>query len=435
MDILLIGNGFDLEHGLPTKYSDFLEFCNRVKPIYTFHSFTFHSFTVLDEYSEKQYETEWLTSWKTAPSIKSALIDACKTRTVQNSMDGKGPVIITDNKLLDELNSLTHSNSWLSYFRSRSDSLGENWIDFESEISNVIQSLDYAEKFILSGRSIIDIDEPHNSLLAKIVATTHLSLNHAPYDIHVIQNVTKHLDTALNQFIRAFEIYLAVFVNTIPIKHKSSDVEALNPDYVLSFNYSNTYERLYDQAQNVQYDFIHGKASADNTLDSCNMVLGIDEYLDGHKKQEELGFLTFKKYYQRIYKATGNAYLTWVDCLKNEYSEFVEQEKYAEQRRGYSYGKSALTMSKKLFQPSLHMHTLSIFGHSLDKTDKDILKSLICNDNVKTKIYYYQEYAHDKRTLGKLIKNLVYIMGPDELIRRTGGPHKTIEFIPQTLHE
>lgn len=26
MQILMIGNGFDIEHGLPTKYSDFLAF-------------------------------------------------------------------------------------------------------------------------------------------------------------------------------------------------------------------------------------------------------------------------------------------------------------------------------------------------------------------------------------------------------------------------
>ena len=29
MNILLIGNGFDLEYGLPTKYVDFLEFVDR----------------------------------------------------------------------------------------------------------------------------------------------------------------------------------------------------------------------------------------------------------------------------------------------------------------------------------------------------------------------------------------------------------------------
>jgi hypothetical protein len=27
MDILILGNGFDLAHKLPTKYSDFLDYC------------------------------------------------------------------------------------------------------------------------------------------------------------------------------------------------------------------------------------------------------------------------------------------------------------------------------------------------------------------------------------------------------------------------
>ena len=40
-----------------------------------------------------------------------------------------------------------------------------------------------------------------------------------------------------------------------------------------------------------------------------------------------------------------------------------------------------------------------------------------------------------KKELGKLIRNLVRVIGSKELIRRTGGSHKTIEFIPQTLPE
>ncbi len=31
MDILLIGNGFDLAHKLPTKYTDFLNFCEIIE--------------------------------------------------------------------------------------------------------------------------------------------------------------------------------------------------------------------------------------------------------------------------------------------------------------------------------------------------------------------------------------------------------------------
>lgn len=36
MKILLIGNGFDLAHKLPTRYKDFLDFCDKAKKIYTY---------------------------------------------------------------------------------------------------------------------------------------------------------------------------------------------------------------------------------------------------------------------------------------------------------------------------------------------------------------------------------------------------------------
>ena len=71
-------------------------------------------------------------------------------------------------------------------------------------------------------------------------------------------------------------------------------------------------------------------------------------------------------------------------------------------------------------------HNLYIFGHSLDVTDKDILKELILNDNVKTTIFYL-----NKDIMGQQIANLVKIIGQDELIRRTGGRTKTIEFKQQ----
>jgi hypothetical protein len=33
VNILVVGNGFDLAHGLPTKYSDFLEFIKILREI------------------------------------------------------------------------------------------------------------------------------------------------------------------------------------------------------------------------------------------------------------------------------------------------------------------------------------------------------------------------------------------------------------------
>lgn len=35
----------------------------------------------------------------------------------------------------------------------------------------------------------------------------------------------------------------------------------LNPDHVLSFNYSDTYEKIYGKEKKIKYDYIHGKAN------------------------------------------------------------------------------------------------------------------------------------------------------------------------------
>lgn len=68
-------------------------------------------------------------------------------------------------------------------------------------------------------------------------------------------------------------------------------------------------------------------------------------------------------------------------------------------------------------------HNLYIFGHSLDVTDRDILRDLILNDNVSTTIFY-----HNKENMGKQITNLVKVVEVNELIGRTGGSTRTIKF-------
>ena len=201
---------------------------------------------------------------------------------------------------------------------------------------------------------------------------------------------------------RALEIYIAEFVGGIIVSKRSTDIENLNPDHVLSFNYSDTYEKIYGKEKKIKYDYIHGKANINKNVKTSNLVLGIDEYLNDERKDSELEFLVFKKFYQRIFKSTDSSYMEWVDEIR---------------------------------QNSNYPYELYIFGHSLDKTDKDVLELLICNDNVQTKIYYHRKSNDDKKELGKLIRNLVRVIGSKELIRRTGGSHKTIEFIPQTLPE
>ena len=75
-------------------------------------------------------------------------------------------------------------------------------------------------------------------------------------------------------------------------------------------------------------------------------------------------------------------------------------------------------------------HLVYIFGHSLDVTDGDVLRSLILTEGTNTNIFYV-----DKKRKAQQIANLAKILGPDELIRRTGGLNKSIFFTQQTPME
>ena len=429
MEILLIGNGFDLEHNLPTSYLDFLKFCEKARRIYTYDA----------KVSINFYQKENLDGWKIDSSIRDSLFQAFRNRNICTTPNEDGTLSIsvsTPNRYLDELYPLISQNTWIEYFLNCQSYIGDNWIDFESEISRVIQALDAGRFQVSCGGNITNVEHEDSVLLTAIWKASKMNFQIAYKDVAAIDKFTSHLDSELSSLIRALEIYISEFVHNISIPRKSPDIEKLTPDHILSFNYSDTYERVYGFDKDISYDFIHGKADIRHNVKNCNMVLGIDEYLEDDCKNEELQFISFKKYYQRIYKATGNKYLNWIDQIERGYDEYLR--KVGLVFTGQPDPLNSTPGQRRFYLSTAGIeypkHTLYIFGHSLDVTDGDVLRKLICNENVQTKIFYYREYEDDKRTLGKMIKNLVRIIGQDELIRRTGGAYKTIEFIPQTLH-
>lgn len=427
MRILLIGNGFDLEHGLPTTYRDFLEFCKRVKVIYTARV----------KVTPEIYKRDYLDSWETAPYIKKVLFEAYKGRACKETIFFTFVKVSTKNALLNEMYTYIDMNTWLEYFLEQCYGIGENWIDFEAEISRVIQALDHVRARVEGGEPV-SYTELNSKMLSRIWNLSGRSMEESFSNIQDIDKFAGYLNAELERLIRALEIYIAEFVHGIEIEKKSADIEKLNPDCVLSFNYSDTYERVYDLEKKVDYDYIHGKADTGNDLETCSLVLGIDEYLDDGRKDRELAFLSFKKYYQRIYKGTGNKYLEWIEIIKNSYENYRSQldrqidDQILQQRKRTFSDKAQVSI---ISAPPYPEHTLYIFGHSLDVTDRDVLRMLICNDNVKTVIFYHRRNKNDKTQLGKLIKNLILLIGQDELIRRTGGERRTIEFVPQEPHE
>lgn len=426
MKILLIGNGFDLEHGLPTSYMDFLDFCKITVQFYTLHK----------GIDPEDYYRNYVSSWTGNSWLKEILQYTFIYREWPEGPMGNwvhDQTIIRSNSLLDKTFENLRDNPWLTYFLQEITYTCGNWIDFESEIFRAIQQLNAISGWVEQGADIGSF-ECESDDVNTLFGSTYNKLRAIYQDDVSVDQFAAALYSELERFIRALEIYIAGFVQEIAVERKSPDIEQLQPDRVLSFNYSNTYERAYGAGRDIIYDYIHGKAGLNSNAKTSQLVLGIQEYLNDDRKDQDLLFLPFKKYFQRIYKSTDNAYLSWAHQFQEEEATYqrnvqsflagepVPQPK-APGRRHYFIDLASIPHTT---------HELYIFGHSLDVTDGDVLRRLICNDNVQTTIFYQHKDADDKSSLAKKIRNLVRIIGQDELIRRTGGPSRTIRFLPQS---
>lgn len=336
MNILVLGNGFDLAHGLPTKYVDFLEFVK-----------AFQNFKAGNDCGK--YHDYFL--------------------SLQNN----------DNDIYEEIDNLSADNCWLRYFIRKYETMnsdGKNgWIDFESEISTIIQALDAArrtlfeqfkkgEKEAYMEQWQLNIIMPLYDKEGKIPNEKYIRFSSSTIELRKDMAITN-----LNKLTRCLEIYLCDYLSYDECR-QLRDIVDLKIDKVLSFNYTDTYKRIYDKTvgSDVEYDYIHGKAEIKHDIESCNLVLGIDEYLSDSSKNSDNEFIQFKKFYQRIYKMTGCRYIDWL-------------EKAREIRQ----------MMPKHKPPELN---LFFYGHSLDITDADILRRLILEEGFKTTIFY-----HSKKTL------------------------------------
>ena len=363
MALLIIGNGFDIAHHLPTQYSDFLDF-----------------------------------------------VKAFKSSTRNAYIHYVNEIKKSNHKLYEEIQQLIEANTFIEYFlpiyEKRCKAGKKGWIDFESEISWIIQKLDEAKHDILTKQSksgkpaalekgIANFLKP--VLRAQKMATHEFSLDPDHFLPDYFDSRADQLLESLNKLIRLLEIYLYEYVEKLDCKYRLPDIFSETIDSVLSFNYTDTYRKYYDPDEKARYCYIHGSAQ-DSSIADCNMVLGIDEFLPEDRVDQDNQFVWFKKFYQRIYKQTDSGYLDWINARE----EFIES-------------------SKGMKPPHMDIY---IYGHSLDITDKDVLSRLILLDNTTTYIFY-----HTRDSMAKQINNLVKVIGKDNLIRKTGGRDKTIIFV------
>jgi hypothetical protein len=403
MNILVIGNGFDKQFGLPTSFEDFFYV---IKSIITNENIS--SFKTFNEWSELNPE-----DFKT---IKDKL----------------------------------QNNLWANYFVKINEDekdVSPLWKDFESEIKYIINYIDtYYVTFFDRRNDFNGYDEDYppehfsffgehwddsesvnmrkTVLFGETIHKTFCTGIHGKYrDVDAMMvDKSKAIDLIylhLVEFVEMFERYCINCVDKIEVYEKSfilyefiesSSIksEAIKEhfkkalplwgfDKILTFNYTNTYQRIYvddtrlteamtcvpkDEQTNPEICYVHGKAG------DGNIIMGIGEYLSEEEKNTNFDFIEFKKYYQRIDKKTGSAYKDW---LKND-----------EPKNVY------------------------FLGHSFAETDHDILREFLTNDHCYNTILY-----HTPERKKELIQATINIIGQDELIKRVHGSNPHIRFEPQ----
>lgn len=380
MKVLIIGNGFDLAHNLKTSYTDFLDFLKVV--LYQTNTKVDNSYSLY--YRNPKHQK---------------LFEYCHF-ILSN----------TDNK--EYIFNLVTNNCWVNYF-TKLDISKNGWVDFESEISNVLQKI---EELYLSCINIENQDTNNISDLIHFLNTKfHIDEKHplkeilhsTTFSINDFTSIIDILLMDLNRMTHCLELYLYHIINNKQPDIRLLDIENITFDKVLSFNYTNTFERIYGRNKECEYDYIHGKAKCvscnipilQENIEECNLILGIDEYLKDERRNSDNIFIQFKKFFQRIYKKTGNNYAKWISGVQDVID--VETMHY----------------------DSMELH---IFGHSLSSTDGDILSKFILRRNTTTTIYY-----HNNKDLNNKIINLNKIIGQEELIERVHRTYDNIIFQKQ----
>ena len=261
--LLVIGNGFDLAHGLKTKYTDFLDFFNK-------------------QFSNIEISKQFFNIGEINPFRK----------IIQTSIDSKNDEALHEN--LKSYMQAPFGNFWIAYFNKihedRHNRIGEGWVDFEREVERVIGQL---EKLLLHSA---DFDE-NDSILKEIMGD---------YFNKSAEIVTQEFIPKLNWDLKILTLFLEFYLieeeKKLSIAPKSF-FKKLNVQAVISYNYTDTFRAVYKKGKtNIPVHFVHGQ------LGEHNLVLGIGETLSGEEKNNFTVCASFKKFFQRIKYKLGNDY-------------------------------------------------------------------------------------------------------------------------------
>lgn len=346
-NLLIVGNGFDLEHGLKTHYTDFFD-------------------------------------------------------TINNRVSPKNEIILNNHKYLIEDNNLL---LYLLEEYKQNKLQGNNWIDIETELKKIITLIEEIRTNNFIDNMNYYTGENEYTIIHKIqskssyyfknylfpftIGTT--GINFYKYVKEKYDTSIKNLEKNLNELTNMLKDYL--LEQDISDIKKTKDISDIDYKitHVLSFNYTDTFRQLYSDIDDDKIDFIHG------SLNKNNLVLGINETLTEDTANKIVDTVYFKKYFQRIYKKTDYKYVSWLD--PTDYKNYADFDTVY--IHGHSLDESDKEILEKIINSVLKKYTptVKIFYYDEKHYRQEVTNLIkILGKDVFQKYYFQNRIIFIKQT-------------------------------------
>ena len=130
MNILVIGNGFDIAHELDTSYKKFADFCECI-------SVFFKSWDTSKNLYLNEEDRNELTKVMKEKGIKDEIISNLITFMNSNENSNENKICLIEK---------CKSNYWLKYIFANRDVIGDRWCDLEYVMQKQVEALAFCEK-------------------------------------------------------------------------------------------------------------------------------------------------------------------------------------------------------------------------------------------------------------------------------------------------
>lgn len=363
--LLVIGNGFDLAHGMKTSYRDILNAIISYMAVGS-QNIDFTSEEELKAYARKfdvdminkvfkAYNNQWQKN-------HSRKYEAYKVTQLN------GDLVNAYQYAINYL--ITYGNWWFQHFMrvltNRERRIGDGWVDFEAEIHRVVANI---ENIILNKPCDNDLAVVFGGYVNDLIVMREQFIPELKSDLNILN------------------VIIEFYLNQEEVHGKEKKVKLIdsleNVKVILSYNYTHTYQNVYDESfKNIYY--LHGEVK------EHNLVLGTDETLSNDLKNTLLECADFKKIYQLVYYRLGNRFKHIFPVPNFDSSEW----------------------------------NAVIYGHSLTPADSYSLGWLFQKSNTNLfagKIKHITIYYYDEKAYNEQLANLFQIIGQERVLEYTSN--------------